>query len=55
MLSARWGSGNDANGLRGDANHGTGGVFTSSQNNGLFGITAHRDMARLGLTGNHRM
>jgi hypothetical protein len=37
------GAGNDANGLRGDANHGTGGVFTSSQNNGVFGITAHPD------------
>jgi hypothetical protein len=37
------GSGNDANGLRGDASDGTGGVFTSSNNNALFVTAAHAD------------
>ncbi len=37
---AQTGSGNAANGIRGDASQGTGGVFTSSSNNALFATAA---------------
>jgi uncharacterized integral membrane protein (TIGR00698 family) len=37
------GTGPSANGLRGDASNGTGGVFTSTNNNALFATTNHAD------------
>ena len=41
------GSGNAANGIRGDAKDGTGGVFTSTNNNALFATVANKDRSAI--------
>ena len=49
---AQTGSGNAANGIRGDASQGTGGVFTSSSNNALFATAASGNRFAIVAVGN---